>query len=117
MDKGSQGKWRKGWCFVQKLEVILQASFHIRYWPNSFHAHRLIQYAHDCHFKNIRLLVLSIFRGIYEEGKNISSIDTLAQIAESNGLSGARKVLSSTDYATSVIEEDDYAKDDLEIQY
>lgn len=99
------------------MEVFVCISFHLRYWPNSFHAHRLIQYAHDCHFKNTPLLVLSIFRGIYEEGKNISSIDTLAQIAESNGLSGARKVLSSTDYAESVIEEDDFAKDDLEIQY
>ena len=87
-----------------------------RFWPNSLHAHRLIYYAQSIHFNNVHGLILRLFEATYEEGKNISKIETLLDIANEVGLEGAQAVLQSNEFEEEVLEEDTYAKFDLEIR-
>ena len=87
-----------------------------RFWPNSFHAHRLLMYARSIDVKNMEELNQRIFSATYEEGENISSIDFLVQLADELGLKGAKKMLYSNDFKQEVLEEDDFAKTDLEIK-
>ena len=87
-----------------------------RFWPNSFNAHRVLAYARSRNFKNIHDLVLTIFRAVYELGENISLIDTLSRLAEQVGLYGVKQMLESDQFIEEVLEEDDFAKCDLEIQ-
>ena len=87
-----------------------------RFWPNSFHAHRLLMYARSIDFKNMEEFNQRIFSATYEEGENISSIDFLVQLADELGLKGAKKMLYSNDFKQEVLEEDDFAKTDLEIK-
>ena len=87
-----------------------------RVWPNSLHAHRLIYYANSIQFNNVHGLILRLFEVTYEEGKNISKIETLLDIANEVGLEGAQAVLQSNEFEEEVLEEDTYAKFDLEIR-
>ena len=70
----------------------------------------MIHYAHDCNFQNIAHLLQLIFEAIFEEGKNVSSVETLVQLAKEAGLEGAEDVLSSNQYIKEVLEDDDFAK-------
>lgn len=53
----------------------------------------------------------------YEEGKNISLIEELAALGNEMGLEGVEEMLRSDRFKSEVLEEDDFAKFDLEIQY
>ena len=66
----------------------------------------MIHYAHDCNFQNIAHLIQLIFEAIFEEGKNVSSVETLVQLAKEAGL----------DYVE--LDDEDYAEfyDNLESQ-
>ena len=75
-----------------------------------------MMYARSINFKNMEELNRRIFTATYEEGKNISSIDFLVQLADELGLKGAKKMLCSNDFKREVLEEDDFAKTDLEIK-
>ena len=88
-----------------------------RFWPNSFNAHRVMTYARSIHFKNLEELNKRLFQMTYEEGKNISLIEELIALANDIGLPGVDEMLHSDQFKRDVIEEDDFAKDDLEIQY
>ena len=77
----------------------------------------MIHYAHDCNFQNIAHLIHLIFVAIFEEGKNVSSVETLVQLAKEAGLEGVEDVLSSDQYIKDVLEDDDFAKNNLEIPY
>lgn len=77
----------------------------------------MIHYAHDCNFQNIAHLIQLIFEAIFEEGKNVSSVETLVQLAKEAGLEGVEDVLSSNQYIKEVLEDDDFAKNNLEIPY
>lgn len=98
------------WKYVSDSVMIF------RFWPNSFNAHRVLAYARSRNFKNIHDLVLTIFRAVYELGENISLIDTLSRLAEQVGLYGVKEMLESDQFIEEVLEEDDFAKCDLEIQ-
>ena len=73
-------------------------------------------YARSIHFENTRELNKRLFQMTYEEGKNISLIEELVALANDVGLPGVAEVLHSDQFKRDVIEEDDFAKDDLEIQ-
>lgn len=49
-------------------------------------------------------------------GRTISSIDVLTRVANELGLEGAEGVLRSTQFIEQVVDEDEYAKRDLEIE-
>jgi len=75
------------WCATTKLIFLtsLYLSAIIRkWWPNTFKAHQLVAYfaqkkknGEDSTSHSNRAL----FEALYEEGKNLSSIDTLVQVA------------------------------------
>lgn len=89
----------------------------IRYWPNSFNAHRLMEYARSIHFDKLKELNARLFEMTYEEGKNISSVEELVVLGNTIGLKGVEEMLRSNQFEKEVIEEDDFAKEDLEIQF
>ncbi|KAK8818180.1 thioredoxin-like family protein [Blastocystis sp. ATCC 50177/Nand II] len=86
-----------------------------RYWPNTFNAHRLLLYAEQQQFPHMLQLINSLFLALYEKGENISAIPTLVRLAQDVGLSGCDEMLHSTAFTAEVVEEDDFAKHDLEI--
>lgn len=88
-----------------------------RYWPNSFNAHRLMEYARSVHFDKLEELNARLFEMTYEEGKNISSVEELVALGNTIGLKGVEEVLRSNQFEKEIIEEDDFAKEDLEIQF
>ncbi len=85
-------------------------------WPNTLNAHRLLAYARSVHFPRTTELIDRLFSLTYEEGENISSIDVLTRVANELGLEGAEGVLRSTQFIEQVVDEDEYAKRDLEIE-
>ena len=91
--------------------------FSCRYWPNTFHAHRLLLYAESQHFPRTTELIHKLFLATYENGENISSIPTLVRLSDEVGLTGVLDMLQSTLYMEEVIREDNYAKSDLDIEY
>lgn len=105
------GAYFKNWKY-SVLNSLLS-----RFWPNSFNAHRVMAYARSIHFKNTEELNKRLFQMTYEEGKNISLIEELIALANDIGLPGVDEMLHSDQFKRDVIEEDDFAKDDLEIQY
>ena len=78
-------------------------------WPNTLNAHRLLAYARSVHFPRTTELIDRLFSLTYEEGENISSIDVLTRVANEG-------VLRSTQFIEQVVDEDEYAKRDLEIE-
>lgn len=75
-----------------------------------------MMYARSIKFDNTEELNKRLFSATYEEGENISSVDFLVRLADELGLQGAKKMLSSNDFKQEVLEEDDFAKNDLEIK-
>jgi predicted DsbA family dithiol-disulfide isomerase len=53
---------------------------HWKYACHTLKAHRLIKYAHDKHNIHTSTSNAAIFKALYEEGKNISSVDVLVEI-------------------------------------
>jgi predicted DsbA family dithiol-disulfide isomerase len=51
-----------------------------KYACHTLKAHRLIKYAHDKHNVDTSTSNAAIFKALYEEGKNISSVDVLVEI-------------------------------------
>lgn len=108
---GKDGPMFKKWKY---LSMFLVSS---RVWPNSLNAHRLLYYARAIKFARLHELTLRLFQATYEEGKNISRVDTLVEIAEEMGLEGVGELLQSNQFKSEVLEEDEFAKHDLEIGY
>lgn len=108
---GKDGAMFKKWKYVSMFFVSY------RVWPNSLNAHRLLYYARTIKFDRLHELTLRLFQATYEEGKNISRVDTLAEIAEEMGLEGVEELLQSNQFKSEVLEEDEFAKHDLEIGY
>ena len=88
-----------------------------RYWPNSFNAHRLMLYAFSIGFPKMEELTGRLFSATYEEGENISSIECLSRISKELGLEGVEEMLRTDAMKREVIEQDDFAKDDMEIKW
>ena len=88
-----------------------------RVWPNTLNPHRLLAYARSIHFPKITELIERLFSLTYEEGENISSIKVLERTAKEIGLEGAESVLRSTQFFEQVVDEDEFAKRDLEIKF
>ena len=63
-------------------------------------------YAFSIGFPKMEELTGRLFSATYEEGENISSIECLSRISKELGLEGVEEV----------IEQDDFAKDDMEIK-
>jgi len=85
-------------------------------WPNSLHGHRLIHLAGiqkgpEGQGKAKDLL----FRMIYEDGKNVSDVDTLIEAAKELGLEGAEDYLKSSSNVDLVLSEDSRAKSQMKI--
>ncbi|KAH3760838.1 DSBA protein [Pelomyxa schiedti] len=80
------------------------------WWPNTFHAHRLSLYAADNGKEDEVMNIL--FRYLYEEGKNISDINVLAEAGTECGLPDTLTVLKSTKYKAEVTALDQKAKVD-----
>ena len=85
-------------------------------WPNSLHGHRLIHLAGmqkgpegQGKAKDV------LFRLIYEDGKNVSDVDTLIQAAKELGLDGAEDYLKSSHDLDLVLSEDSRAKSQMKI--
>ena len=116
LDVGTEEKWRKGRCALCKLEVLIPSCVESRYWPNTFNAHRLLLYAEQQQFQHMLELIEALFIALYEHGENISTIPTLIHLAQDVGLSGCNEMLHSNAFTTEVVEEDDFAKYDLEIE-
>ena len=87
-----------------------------RTWPNSLHGHRLIHLAGtqkgpEGQGKAKDLL----FRMIYEDGKNVSDVDTLIDAAKELGLEGGEDYLKSSCDMDLVLSEDSRAKTQMKI--
>eukprot|EP01105_Mastigella_eilhardi_P006642 TRINITY_DN18184_c0_g1_i1.p1 TRINITY_DN18184_c0_g1~~TRINITY_DN18184_c0_g1_i1.p1 ORF type:complete len:165 (-),score=45.68 TRINITY_DN18184_c0_g1_i1:237-731(-) len=79
-----------------------------KWWPNTFHAHRLCRYA--INYGKEDEVMSTLFRYLYEEGKNISDIDVLAAAGDECGLPDAHKILISNDFIEEVETLDTKAK-------
>ena len=80
-----------------------------RYWPNALRAHRLMRCAQRQEAET-ETVKTALFKACYEEGKNISSTETLAQIGAACGLAegdeaAVSSYLASDDGEREVIEE------------
>lgn len=75
-----------------------------------------MMYARSVNFKDVHNLALTIYNAAYEQGENISLVETLNRLAEQVGLFGVKEMLQSDKFIEEVLEEDDFAKCDLEIQ-
>jgi predicted DsbA family dithiol-disulfide isomerase len=51
-----------------------------KYWPNTLRAHQLIQYGMENFQTDTDFMNSALFHALYEEGENISSIDTLVSM-------------------------------------
>ena len=85
-------------------------------WPNSLHCHRLIHLAGvqkgpegQGRAKDV------LFRMIYEDGLNVSDVDTLIQAAKELGLEGSEGYLKSTRDVDLILSEDSRAKTQMRI--
>ena len=116
LDYGTKEERREGRSALCKLEVSTPFSVERRYWPNTFNAHRVLLYAEQQQFPHMLQLIEALFLAIYENGENVSAISTLIRLAEDVGLSGCNEMLHSNAFTTEVVEEDDFAKCDLEIE-
>lgn len=116
LDIGTEEERRKGLCTLCELEVSAPLWVECRYWPNTFNAHRLLLYAERQQFPHMLQLINALFLALYEKGENISAIPTLVRLAQDVGLSGCDEMLHSTAFTAEVVEEDDFAKHDLEIE-
>lgn len=116
LDIGTEEERRKGRRALCELEVSAPLWVECRYWPNTFNAHRLLLYAEQQQFPHMLQLINSLFLALYEKGENISAIPTLVRLAQDVGLSGCDEMLHSTAFTAEVVEEDDFAKHDLEIE-
>eukprot|EP00639_Heterosigma_akashiwo_P009475 CAMPEP_0194602442 /NCGR_PEP_ID=MMETSP0292-20121207/29656_1 /TAXON_ID=39354 /ORGANISM="Heterosigma akashiwo, Strain CCMP2393" /LENGTH=247 /DNA_ID=CAMNT_0039464693 /DNA_START=81 /DNA_END=824 /DNA_ORIENTATION=+ len=93
-------------------------------WPNTLHAHRLMQLVQDLEDDGQGSSDLQgkikdgIFKCIYEEGGNASTIEQLIQIATSCGMDAevVRTALETDDGLTSSVKQRDrYAKTELDV--
>ena len=75
-----------------------------------------MMYARSINFENVHQLALTIYNAAYEQGDNISLVETLTRLAEQTGLYGVKEMLESDKFIEEVLEVDDFAKCDLEIQ-
>ena len=73
---------------------------------NTFDAHRLLHWAGLEGLDRQRALKHALLRAYFTDGENVSDHDTLARLAESSGLDGARAraILASDEYADAVRE-------------
>lgn len=51
-----------------------------KWWPNTWKGHQLVQYARDQAQVDTGVSNAALFQAMYEEGANLSSVDTLVQI-------------------------------------
>ena len=73
-------------------------------------------YAFSIGFPKMEELTGRLFSATYEEGENISSIECLSRISKELGLEGVEEMLWTDAMKREVIEQDDFAKDDMEIK-
>jgi predicted DsbA family dithiol-disulfide isomerase len=80
-----------------------------RVW-NTFDAHRLLHWAELEGLAQQRALKHALLRAYFTDGENVSDHDTLARLAESAGLDGARAraILDSDEYADAVREREQH---------
>ena len=85
-------------------------------WPNSLHAHRLVHLAGvqkgaegQGRAKDI------LFRMIYEDGLNVSEVETLIEAAKEQGLEGSEEYLKSSRDVDLILSEDSHAKSQMKI--
>ena len=80
-----------------------------RVW-NTFDAHRLLHWAELEDLDRQRTLKHALLRAYFTDGENVSDHDTLARLAESAGLGGARAraILASGEYADAVREREQH---------
>ena len=73
---------------------------------NTFDAHRLLHWAELEGLEKQRALKHALLRAYFSDGENVSDHDTLARLAESAGLDGARAraIVASDEYADAVRE-------------
>lgn len=85
-------------------------------WPNSLHGHRLIHLAGTQKGPEGQAKAKDLlFRMIYEDGKNISDVDTLIEAAKELGLEGGEDYLKSSCDVDLVLSEDSRAKSHMKI--
>ena len=79
-----QRRWGgSGWTHHLKSEGRKDgAQFqHWKIWPNTWKAHQLIQYCHERGISTSDRINQVLFRAEYEQGLNLSLVDTLVQLA------------------------------------
>eukprot|EP00271_Cylindrocystis_brebissonii_P011203 TRINITY_DN280_c1_g1_i1.p1 TRINITY_DN280_c1_g1~~TRINITY_DN280_c1_g1_i1.p1 ORF type:complete len:207 (+),score=37.78 TRINITY_DN280_c1_g1_i1:122-742(+) len=85
-----------------------------RWWPNTFHAHRLVHLASQAgRGSEAKQLLLE---KTYEDGANVSDLAVLCDVGEALGLEGIREALESDAGKAEVIEEDRRAKSELNVR-
>lgn len=85
-------------------------------WPNSLHGHRLIHLAGTQKGPEGQAKAKDLlFRMIYEDGKNVSDVDTLIEAAKELGLEGGEDYLKSSCDVNLVLSEDSHAKSHMKI--
>ena len=85
-------------------------------WPNSLHGHRLVHLAGKQKGPHGQGMTKdALFRMIYEDGKNISDVDTLLEAAENLGLEESEEYLKSSRDVDLILAEDSHAKSKLKI--
>jgi predicted DsbA family dithiol-disulfide isomerase len=53
-----------------------------KWWPNTLRGHQFVQYGNEKHSIDTARLNNILFRAMYEEGANLSLVDSLVEIAE-----------------------------------
>jgi len=85
-------------------------------WPNSLHGHRLVHLAGTQKGAEGQGKAKDVlFRMIYEDGLNVSDVDTLIQAAKEKGLEGSEEYLKSSRDVDLVLAEDSRAKSQMRI--
>ncbi|GAB4821845.1 hypothetical protein N2152v2_008891 [Parachlorella kessleri] len=84
-----------------------------QWWPNTLHAHRLVALAKK-HGKGHEANAM-LFQKSYEEGQNISRLDTLVDVGEQLGLPGVTAYLSGQEGLDEVRQDDAFGKRELNI--
>lgn len=85
-------------------------------WPNSLHGHRLVHLAGTQKGPEGQAKAKDLlFRMIYEDGKNVSDVDTLIEAAKELGLEGGEDYLKSSRDVNLVLSEDSHAKSHMKI--
>ncbi|KAK8803807.1 hypothetical protein WA158_001501 [Blastocystis sp. Blastoise] len=105
------------WIEDLKKDALKDALYYRKWktWNNTFNAQRLVKYVQRKKAEALPTLVDCLLYKEFEEGKNLSLLSDLKEIAEECGVADITKFIESEKLKQEVIDEDKYAKETLKI--